>query len=119
MINLSNISFVEALLVLVHLVTTFYVLAAGVYAFAGKKPRSLRRFVQTALRGWFTLRMMTVMVSSSVFSVWLWWYLDYAVLLQVSLAYFAFLYAVYMPVIYVLLRRAHQRAYLDRVVPSL
>jgi len=119
MINLSNISLVEAMLVLMHLVTTFYVIATAVYAFSFKKPRKLRRLIQDVLRGWFTPKMMIYMVSCSAFSAWLWWYLDYAVLLQVSLVYFAFLYAVYMPVIYVLLRRAHQRAYLDRVVPSL
>lgn len=117
--NLSNISLVEALLVLAHLVTTFYVITAAVYAFAFKKHRMLRRLIQDAFRIWFTPKMMTYMVSCSVFSVWLWWYLDYAVLLQVSLVYFAFLYAAYMPVVYTLARRAQQRAYLDRVVPSI
>jgi hypothetical protein len=113
-----NLPLVEIALIAMHLLTLFYVLASGAYAFGSKKPSAGARFMQFALSTWYKPGVMAYMVAVSVFSSWLWWYLDYAAVLKVSLVYFAFLYAAYMPVVYVLLRRAQQRAYLDRVVPS-
>lgn len=117
--NFAHLSVIEIALLAMHLLTTAYVLAAAVFAFKDKKPSQIAQFIQFALGGFFKPFTFSYMALLSVFSAWLWWYLDYTVVFQASLVYFAFLYAAYLPVVYVLLRRAQQRAYLDRVVPSL